>query len=72
MHRHVQGGNRFVGDDQPGMQGQGPGDADPLPLAAAEGVGIAEEVFGPQAHFAQQIRNPIFELGAACDIVPYQ
>ena len=47
--RDVQGGDRLVGDDELRLQGQRPGDADPLALAAAEGVGIAAAGVGRQA-----------------------
>ena len=37
---HVQGRDRLVGDDQPGIQGQGPGHADALALPAGELVRV--------------------------------
>ena len=38
---HVEGRHRLVGHDQLGLEGQGPGQADPLALAAGELVGVA-------------------------------
>ena len=38
-NRHIQRGNRFVTNHQLGLQRNGPCNADPLPLAAAELVG---------------------------------
>src|SRR5205814_9290582 len=40
LDRHVQRGDRLVGDDQLRPQGQGPGDPDPLPLATRELVRV--------------------------------
>ena len=34
--RHIQGGHGLVADDDLGIQGDGPGNPDPLPLAAAQ------------------------------------
>ena len=39
--RHVERRRRLVGDDDPRVERQRPGDADALPLAAREGVRIA-------------------------------
>jgi hypothetical protein len=39
----VEGGDRFVGDDQAGMQSEGARDSDALPLTAAELVGETAE-----------------------------
>ncbi len=64
LHGHVEGGDRLVEDDQLRIQRQGPGDADALPLAAAEGVGIAVQVLRPQSHHAQQIGHPFLQFGA--------
>ncbi len=40
LHRHVEGRDGFVGDHQIGVENHGPGDADALPLAARELVGV--------------------------------
>src|SRR5512140_2619021 len=40
LHRYVQRGYGFVGDDQAGIQRQRAGDADALALAARKGVRI--------------------------------
>ena len=45
---HVQGGDNLVADDEFGAQGQGPGDGDPLALAAGELVGEAGGHLGIQ------------------------
>ena len=59
---HVQGGDGLVGDDQLGVHGQGPGDADALLLAAGELVGIASRVLGAEAHDAQQLADHLGPL----------
>ena len=41
LNRDVQRGDGFIADNDLGVEGQGPGDADTLPLAAAEFMGIA-------------------------------
>jgi len=46
LYRHVQGAYRFVTDDKPGLEGDSPGDADPLPLSAGKLVRVAVSVSG--------------------------
>jgi len=41
LNRDVQRGDGFITDYDLGVEGQGTGDADALPLSAAEFVGIA-------------------------------
>ena len=41
LDRHVEGADRLVGDDEVRVQGERPGDADPLALAARELVRVA-------------------------------
>ena len=72
LHGHVEGGDRLVEDDQLRVQGQGPCDADALPLAAAEGVGIAVQVLRPQSHHAQQIGYPFLQFVAGGHAVDQQ
>ena len=57
LHRHVERRDRFVGDDQPRVERQRAGDADPLALAAAEGMRIAAQVFGPEADEPRAVRS---------------
>ena len=40
LDRHVQGGGRFIGDDDVGIVGQRHGDADALALTAGEFMGV--------------------------------
>ena len=56
---HVEGRDGLVGDDKPRVQGQRPGDADALALAAAEGVREASHVLGPQSHQAKQLGHAL-------------
>ena len=63
LNGYVQGGNGLVADDDPGIQDQGPGNADSLPLAAGEGMGIALQVFRPTFAAMSMIRCSISALG---------
>ena len=54
----VQGANRLVGHDELRGYGQGPGDADALPLAAGEFVGVAVRVGVGKTHRLQQLAPP--------------
>ena len=56
--RHVQRGDRLVADDQLRVQGQRPGDAHALLLAAGQLVGIAREVGPGQPDHVAQLRGP--------------
>jgi len=60
--RDVEGGDRLVGDDQLRVQGQRPGHADPLPLAAGELVRIAVDVLRRQADEVEQFAHPALDL----------
>ena len=52
---HVQGGDGLVADDEFRLDGQGPGNADALALAAGELVGEAVGVLPVEAHHLQQL-----------------
>ena len=41
---HIQGRDRLVTDNESGIQGHGPGNGDPLPLAAGKLMGIPADV----------------------------
>ena len=58
----VQCGDRFVADDKPGLQGQGPGHADALPPAAAQFVGIGEGETPGQAHRVHQVIDTLLQF----------
>jgi len=62
LHGYVEGGNRLVGHDQAGVEGQGPGDTDALALPAAEGVRKAAHVLGPEPNEAKQFRHSTHPL----------
>ena len=66
LDRHVQGGDRFVRNDQTRIQGQGPGDADALTLAAREGMRVTAHVFRPQTDEAQELDDPVGCRPARC------
>ena len=58
----IQGRDRLVADDKTRLDRQGPGHPDPLPLPAAEFMGIAIPHGRIQTHHLEQIRGlvPIF------------
>jgi len=59
LDRHVQGGNGFVRNHQPGIQGEGPGDTNALTLAAREGMRVAPHIFWPEADEAKELHDPV-------------
>ena len=68
----VQGRHRLVADDQLRVQGQCPGDADALALAAGELVGVAVAVAQVQPHLGHQGVHPLAALGLVADGVDHQ
>jgi hypothetical protein len=64
-HRHIQRRHRLVGHHQARVERQGAGDADPLALAAAEGVRVAAQVLRAQADAAEQPGHPVLQLAPA-------
>lgn len=59
---HVQGGHRLVADDELGMGGDGPGNADALPLAAGKFVGEPVVVIPAQPYLLHQAEDPLVQL----------
>ena len=59
LHRDVQRRHGLVADDQVGVQGQRPGDADALPLPAGERVRVAARVLRAQPDDGQQLGDPV-------------
>ena len=62
LDRHVERGDRLVGDQQLGLQGERPGDPDALALAAGELVGVAVVVLGVEADDLEQLPDPVEDL----------
>ena len=62
LDRDVQRRDRLVADDQLRVQRQRAGDADALPLAAAEGVRVAAHVLRAQPDELQQLGDPVLQL----------
>src|SRR5207237_222884 len=60
LDRNVECGNRLVADDEPRLDRQRAGDADPLSLAAREFVRIALRMLRAQAYEAEKLRPPFF------------
>ena len=69
LDRHVEGAHRFVGHDQLGPQGQGPGDPDALPLAAGELVRVAVVVLGVEADEFEQFLHVAFDPAGHLDVL---
>ena len=67
---NVQGGHRFIAHDEPGLQDQGPRDADALALTAGKGVGIAAQKGPVQAHlFGDPVHGALDLLSAHAGVV---
>jgi hypothetical protein len=64
LDRDIQGGDRFVKDDESRIQGDGPGDADALALASAEFMGIAVQMVAVKAHESGQFGKTVINLAA--------
>ena len=64
---HVQGGHGFVADDELGVHGQSPGDADALAASAVELVGVGVDQAMGQAHGVHQVQHPHEALVAVRD-----
>ena len=69
LDRDVQGRDRLVGQQQPGVQRQGPGDDDALALAAGELVGIAPGVLGQKPDDLEQPGHPLLPFVGCADAV---
>ena len=54
LNRDVEGADRFVAHHEPGLEGERAGDADPLPLPAAQLVRISLRMRRVHPHFGQQ------------------
>ena len=59
---HIQSGHRLVADDELGVEGQSPGDAHPLLLAAGHLVGIAVQIGVGQTHHVAQLQCLLLPL----------
>ena len=59
LHRHIERGDRLVGDEQARLQHQGACNRDALALAAGEHMRIAPGVLGPQPDFSQHVLHAL-------------
>ena len=59
LDRDIEGGEGLIGDDEPGLDGEGAGDADTLPLAAGELVREAVSESGANADGVEQLRDAL-------------
>ncbi len=62
LHRHVQRGNRLIGDQQVGVAGKGAGDGDALLLPARELARQSVAQRGGQAHHFEQVFHPPLDV----------
>src|SRR5262249_26130911 len=69
LDRYVERRDRFVADDERGVEGERPGDADALALAAGELVRIALHRLPPEADLAEDCRDAVEELAPRGDAV---
>ena len=65
LDRHVERGDRLVGHQQLGAQGERPGDADALALAAGELVRVAVVVLRVEADDLEQLLDPGEDLASS-------
>ena len=54
LHRDVEGAGRFVEHDELGIEGEGSGDGDALPLPSGELMRVPEEVLASHADALEQ------------------
>jgi hypothetical protein len=69
LYGGVQSGNRLIGNQEPGFQGQRSCDSDPLLLAAAQACGASAEQDTVQGNSVREILNPLFSLPACAQVV---
>ena len=72
LDRHVERRHRLVGDDQRRVERERAGQADALPLAAAELVRVAPPQLGIEADVREQLGDPRRALGLRADAVDDQ
>ena len=63
LHRDVEGAGRLVEHDEVGIEREGSGDGDALPLPAGELVRVAVEVLASHADAFEQCDDPLGQLG---------
>jgi hypothetical protein len=69
LDRHVEGGQGLVGEQELRLHGEGPGDADPLPLAARELARVLVRVGRSEPHLHEQPLHPPGALGRGVDLM---
>jgi hypothetical protein len=67
LNGYVQSADGFVADDEVGFQGNGPGNANALPLSPRELVGIAMQSFPAKAHIVQEFGGGLCLLAVSDD-----
>ena len=72
LDRAVQGRGRLVQDEESGLQHEGAGQGDPLPLAAGELVGVAVPLLRVQAHLPHRLDDQPLPVRRVPDLVDEQ
>src|SRR4029077_2359744 len=72
LDRDIEGRDRFVGDDHFGVEGEGPRDANTLPLAARELMRITVQVLGPEPDLHQHLADDVLAAATPADAVYQQ
>ena len=72
LDRHVERRHRLVADHHVGPQRQRAGDADPLALAAGEGVRVAAEMAAVEPDHLHQLAHHLAAIGVVADIMDHQ
>ena len=67
LNGNIQGRDRFIRYNQFRMEGDGPGNADPLALSAAELVRITKGILTVKPDLFKNLQDPLFHLLSRCD-----
>ena len=69
---YVERGDRFVGDNEGGFDGECAGDADALALSSAEFIGVSIGGFGGKPDEVEEFEYAITELGFGSEVVGFE
>ena len=72
LDRDVDGGDRFVGDDEGGFDGERARDPDTLALTATEITRVAVRMARVQPHELEQLDHPAIDLGCRVNAMEAQ
>ena len=69
LYGHIEGRDRFVGNDEFGIEREGAGNADALALTARKCMGVSPQVIRTQSHADEQLLGAVFEFCPGRDSV---